>query len=170
MSQQPITDDRTDVRTALYRHFDADGKLLYVGISHSPLLRLSQHRDNARWFEKIKSVQHEWFPSRQEAMEAERKAVAEENPECNIMLRRAVLPKKESDKTVEWSKGAIVKRIVSMNPVYTLTDAGALLSVTAGVVKKLIDAGSLGSFRQGNRLYVSGWHIIDYLDSLGAIK
>ena len=49
---------------ALYRHFTADGTLLYVGISLSALNRLGQHRQNAEWFDKIARVEIEHFPTR----------------------------------------------------------------------------------------------------------
>ena len=42
-----------DQGCALYRHFAADGSLLYVGISLSALNRLGQHKQNAEWFDKI---------------------------------------------------------------------------------------------------------------------
>jgi hypothetical protein len=43
----------------LYRHFDKDGTLLYVGISLSAINRLGQHKDNAHWFSSIKRVEIE---------------------------------------------------------------------------------------------------------------
>ena len=36
-------------QTCLYRHYDKDDKLLYVGISISAYTRLSQHKINSKW-------------------------------------------------------------------------------------------------------------------------
>ena len=77
------------MRTALYRHFDAAGRLLYVGISLSAVQRLGQHRDNTHWFEAIASVSIEWLPSRAEALEAERRAITTEHPAHNVQHARA---------------------------------------------------------------------------------
>lgn len=72
--------------TALYRHFDANDRLLYVGISLSAVQRLAQHRHSAHWFKKIVSVGIEWFPSREAAIEAEAAAIQLEKPLHNIAL------------------------------------------------------------------------------------
>lgn len=70
------------VRTALYRHFNVLGQLLYVGVSLSVVTRLSQHRD-ARWFEDIARIDVKWFPTRREALHAEAVAIWQENPKWN---------------------------------------------------------------------------------------
>jgi predicted GIY-YIG superfamily endonuclease len=62
--------------TALYRHFDALGTLLYVGISNNHLRRLAQHQEGAKWAEQIARVAIERFPTRQAALEAESQAIA----------------------------------------------------------------------------------------------
>lgn len=76
--------------TALYRHFDARGALLYVGISLSPTYRLQQHGRTAHWSDDIARVTIEWFPSRALALEAERAAISREDPRHN--LQRPPLP------------------------------------------------------------------------------
>lgn len=70
-------------RTALYRHYDKDGVLLYVGISLSAIARLAQPRRGARWFEYISRVEIEQFDSRKEALQAEKDAIAKEQPFYN---------------------------------------------------------------------------------------
>lgn len=71
----------------LYRHFDREGKLLYVGISVNALGRLSEHR-NSRWFDEIAEVKIEHFGNRNEVLQAERLAVANEKPAHNKQLRK----------------------------------------------------------------------------------
>lgn len=72
------------VRTALYRHFSADGRLLYVGISLCAIGRLAQHRQTAHWFGEISRVDVEWLPSRRDALKAEAEAIRKESPMHNI--------------------------------------------------------------------------------------
>lgn len=69
-------------RTALYRHYDADNVLLYVGISSNPFARNRAHK-GAEWADRAVRFTGEWFDSRAEALAAERRAVREENPEFN---------------------------------------------------------------------------------------
>lgn len=73
-------------RTALYRHFDTDGRLLYVGISNDTLRRLCQHKERSHWFEQIARVDIEFFDSRDDALAAESAAIANESPAFNIRL------------------------------------------------------------------------------------
>lgn len=70
-------------KTALYRHFDKDGQLLYVGISLSHVARLAQHRDGSPWYEDIAHVTIEWHKTRVEAELAETKAIGREAPKYN---------------------------------------------------------------------------------------
>lgn len=71
-------------KTALYRHFDAFGRLLYVGISGSHLRRLAQHADGASWATDIASVTVDHYPTRAVAVAAERQAIRTERPAHNI--------------------------------------------------------------------------------------
>lgn len=77
------------VRTALYRHFDAAGRLLYVGISLNSIKRTAQHKHGARWFQAIARIDIEWLPERTAALAAEAIAIARENPAWNIAGRAA---------------------------------------------------------------------------------
>lgn len=71
-------------RTALYRHWNADGELLYVGISLNAVSRLAQHRVEANWFDDIARIDIEWHPDRSSADAAERAAIKAEHPLHNI--------------------------------------------------------------------------------------
>ena len=68
------------MKTQLYRHFDKEDNLLYVGISFSSLLRLSQHKSLSSWYDQISRVTIENFENREQALEAETKAILNEKP------------------------------------------------------------------------------------------
>lgn len=70
----------------LYRHFDSEGRLLYVGISLSAVERLKQHVARSGWASDIASITVETHPDREAAMKAERAAVERERPLYNKML------------------------------------------------------------------------------------
>ena len=68
----------------LYRMFDADSRLLYVGISvHGPD-RLNGHRHDKPWWPEIATVQMKHFPNRSAALQAEQAAIRTDNPKYNI--------------------------------------------------------------------------------------
>ena len=75
-----------NMRTALYRHYDESGNLLYVGVSLSPITRTAQHSCSAPWFNSISRIDIEWHENRKDALIAERSAILSENPSCNIAL------------------------------------------------------------------------------------
>jgi hypothetical protein len=86
----PIKRHTNSRPTHLYRHFDPDGRPLYVGISVSAYARLAEHRSGAHWFGSVATMTVESFPTRAEAEAAEKEAIALENPAWNIRgVRRA---------------------------------------------------------------------------------
>lgn len=68
----------------LYRFFDADGVLLYVGISLHGIQRMSNHQTTQPWWSSVSRTSLEHFPDRESAREAERAAIASEGPRYNI--------------------------------------------------------------------------------------
>lgn len=68
---------------AVYRHFDASGRLLYIGCSMDPARRFGVHRCVAPWARQVANITLEWFDSREEAEAAEAAAIARENPPHN---------------------------------------------------------------------------------------
>lgn len=74
---------------AVYRVFAADGRLLYVGCSPSPLVRAHDHALTKAWGAEIATITVAWFPSRVEAAEAEFLAISKEAPEWNVHFKIA---------------------------------------------------------------------------------
>jgi predicted GIY-YIG superfamily endonuclease len=72
----------------MYRHFAADGALLYVGISCKPITRLKQHEHDSGWASEIVRVEIERFETRQAALDAERAAIKKEKPKHNVVHAR----------------------------------------------------------------------------------
>jgi hypothetical protein len=67
----------------LYRHFDVDGRLLYVGISTASMRRLSEHRTDSAWFWNIATIKVERFDTVAQARLAETAAIKSEGPLFN---------------------------------------------------------------------------------------
>ena len=72
-------------QTELYRYYDKNDTLLYVGISKSAITRQSQHQMNSHWYSQHTTIKTERFPTRKEALREEKKAIKEEKPKYNIM-------------------------------------------------------------------------------------
>ncbi|WP_406190175.1 GntR family transcriptional regulator [Streptomyces anulatus] len=96
-----MTDDPTSERTALYRLYNADDLLLYVGISSTPATRMGQHAARKAWWPQVADRKLEWFPTRTQAAEAEIAAIREERPvhnhTHNSSLVLGLLPAAEAD-------------------------------------------------------------------------
>lgn len=70
-------------RTAVYRHFDADGVLLYIGIAKDPAQRSEQHGYHSRWWRFVADTTVTWFDTRDAALNEEREAIGRERPVFN---------------------------------------------------------------------------------------
>lgn len=71
--------------TGLYRLFNADKRLLYVGISSNPGMRWEQHSKDKAWWHQVDGHTVHWFRCRPEAETAERAAIQAERPLYNRM-------------------------------------------------------------------------------------
>jgi len=69
----------------LYRLYDAEGDLLYIGISADADKRLKQHQTKPEWGDRIESMTTEACGTRERALLAEREAIASEQPTYNIL-------------------------------------------------------------------------------------
>jgi predicted GIY-YIG superfamily endonuclease len=74
-----------DHRTALYRFFDADGALLYVGITYDTEQRFASHRNSSPWWKDVADESVEWFDTRPLALAAELEAIRTERPRHNVL-------------------------------------------------------------------------------------
>lgn len=70
---------------ALYRFYDKDDQLLYVGITIDPGTRWGQHAKDKTWWTEVVRTTIEQFPTRADVLMAERVAIQTENPKYNIM-------------------------------------------------------------------------------------
>lgn len=73
----------------VYRCYDADGRLIYVGCTATPNKRLRDHAKNSWWATQIAQVRVVVFPDRQYALAKEREAIETEGPRWNVKGRWA---------------------------------------------------------------------------------
>jgi predicted GIY-YIG superfamily endonuclease len=66
--------------TTLYRLYDSDGRLLYVGTSVDAQGRWEQHAREKLWWSSVARATVDWHPDRTSAMAAERAAIRSESP------------------------------------------------------------------------------------------
>jgi hypothetical protein len=71
------------VRTAVYRWYDSDDTLLYVGMTNNVMNRSATHAGERPWWDRIAYCLVEWHPSRSAAVAAESKAIRTEGAEWN---------------------------------------------------------------------------------------
>lgn len=86
-------------RTALYRLYDADDRLLYVGVTADPDQRWKGHETySCRWFSRVSRKVVEWHDDRYLALAHEYLAILHEKP---IHNRRRTPPN-----TATWTNAA----------------------------------------------------------------
>lgn len=89
MSCERLTDVGTDeipeLTTDLYRLYDAEGTLLYIGISKSAMARMKQHAKEKQWWLEVRRIEIEHvLGGRFDAEFAERRAIESERPKYNV--------------------------------------------------------------------------------------
>jgi len=163
-----------DRKCALYRHFNAEGTLLYVGISLRPFSRFKEHNTHSGWADQIANMTIEYFPSRMEAMAAEIKAVREEDPVHNIKLRKPKPPvrvAKVVEERAEKARVNLTRRVQNFGLLYKPTDAAAALGISTTILNREVETGNLAFVLipspKAGRLnkYITGWQLIDWLES-----
>lgn len=117
--------------TALYRMYDATGRLLYVGQTGNIMRRLSDH-EQKRWFAMVAEIRLTWFPTEADALVAERRAIQSELPRVNKMHNRPAREPKQQPKLASVSSGSAV----------TLAEAAAL-----GITNATLSALKMARFR-----------------------
>lgn len=71
------------MQEVLYRFFDSQGTLLYVGISGNWMARLKSHAKTADFYSAVAGMTIERFPDRESVVAAELEAIESENPLFN---------------------------------------------------------------------------------------
>lgn len=82
---------------ALYRFYDRSDVLLYVGITVDPGARFKKHGGDKEWWTEVDRIGIEHYATRTEALEAERKAIKEEQPLHNVVHNQFVQADGRSD-------------------------------------------------------------------------
>lgn len=83
---------------AVYRMFDEERNLLYIGRTGNAGKRFGDH-NTKRWFPLVATIELEWHPTHAVAVAAEERAILAEQPRYNVIgkmpeSRRAVPPRR----------------------------------------------------------------------------
>lgn len=71
-------------QAAVYRLYDTEDQLLYVGLTANPSKRWTEHATSKSWWGQVARKDIEWFDSRADAARAELTAIEEEEPLHNV--------------------------------------------------------------------------------------
>ena len=86
-----VDEDRE--RTALYKCYDKNAVIIYIGISHNPYSRLKMHDfHKGCWIQSCVQVDIQWFRTRKRAEEAEYAAIQKFKPKNNTALKKKPNP------------------------------------------------------------------------------
>jgi GIY-YIG catalytic domain-containing protein len=122
----------------IYRHFNAEGELLYVGISLSAIVRLAGHRNKSEWFDKIARVEIENLPNRSAALKAELLAIKTEKPKHNLSGKPEFRPKPQNP-----PKTSFTLDKVKPGEMYDANQTCSFLKLKSHEMTELICAGRL---------------------------
>lgn len=99
--------DKAPQPTDLYRLYDNQGTLLYIGISNSWQSRMAEHATTKEWWPEVSRSQIAHFPCRCLAAHAERNAIQTEAPRFNVVHNRQLPPPPPSSTSGRATLGAL---------------------------------------------------------------
>ena len=76
-------------RIAVYKPYDAENALLYVGISKEFGRRWREHASTKRWWPEARRMTVDWYDDEAEAVQAEVAAINAEHPRHNVAKTNA---------------------------------------------------------------------------------
>lgn len=109
---------------ALYRFFDADGALLYIGLTADPGRRWKSHEANQPWWHLVRRAEMEMFPSREAVRAAEKAAIVAECPKYNVAHSKHPQPRRQGPLRAKKAVSAIGAEV---DLKWTLNDKGRLI-------------------------------------------
>jgi ATP-dependent protease La (Lon)-like substrate-binding protein/GIY-YIG catalytic domain-containing protein len=74
----------------VYRHFDAEGRLMYIGSTKSIPNRTGDHQKGAPWWHDVARITVERYPTREEAYAVEKIAIKSEKPKYNKIHKQSI--------------------------------------------------------------------------------
>lgn len=158
---------KISVSYRLYRHFDKQQQLLYVGISLRSFQRLAEHREYSHWFEDIANVTFESFSNKDDALLAEKTAIQTEKPRFNLIHNTTQRSKVRVEDVEE--RPAVTRSREKLTglfrPTYTLGQAADALNISADTLSKLIKNGEISVIKVPRRV-ITGWQLIEFLERL----
>ena len=120
-------------RTAVYRMYDTDWTLLYVGVAKRLGARWDVHAKQQPWWDQVKHQTVTWYPNRDEAEAVEETAIRDERPVYNIR-RAARLKNKDTGFTIASateSRRQTVNRDLDGRETITLEEAAVYLGASS---------------------------------------
>ena len=80
----PAMVDSTDIQTSVYRYYDKQGLLLYVGITERGIKRNREHNATKEWWQHVAYQEVDHFTTRSDAEARERALITQHRPPFNI--------------------------------------------------------------------------------------
>ena len=77
----------------VYKLFNHNDEILYIGISNNPLRRVNNHSETKQWAKDVRRIEiSEWFPNRKEAARRAQKLIGTLSPIHNIRHKKGDAP------------------------------------------------------------------------------
>ena len=97
----PVEIDPDDKPTLLYRLFDAEWNLLYIGVAFDLAKRLWEHASAQMWWPEVAHCTAALYGNREDAEAAEDAAIKAERPKCNV---RGALGPERPRSAQQWTR------------------------------------------------------------------
>lgn len=118
------------MNVSVYRCYDADDTLIYVGCSQDVFMRMREHRSRKPWSKRVARVESDQYPSVEQARRAEAALIRALEPLANVQHR----PRVPSD---------VLTHSPTDDVLAGVTEAAAILGWSRAKVKRAAISGEL---------------------------
>ena len=129
MTSAAIAAERLDRRAAVYRLRACDRRILYIGVSENPRLRVMAHSWDKSWWPQVTHVGVAWYPTRAAALIAEAILIQDERPLHNEVLPSPLRPRDGLIPVGSNPGFPHPVQVLAMGPVWAEADVTAFLAV-----------------------------------------
>lgn len=147
-------------QTTVYRLFDAQGQLLYIGTTADPQERWAQHGRERLWWSSVVRATVEWYDTRTEALAVEREAIRSECPLHNDKAteREAVFPHAQMHGTTPETllRRAATEHRKALDKLAITVDRAARSGLTASAIGRSLGIDAEAVMALGRRLEEGG--------------
>ena len=155
--------------TSLYRFFDSNDQLIYVGITSRHAERWDEHGKNSAWWLHVDHATISHFQSRTDALHAEAEAIENEKPLYNVS-RSKVNSQSRRNRALMSGQLKNAYEALDTQLCWSITEAAMLLGVQRQTLARALKTERLTPLRIGGKTVISSKQLKQFISGNSSLQ